>query len=68
MTDYTTKGRQMQEEAQLLQAMTLAISQSQDFHTALGVALREVCETTGWKYGEAWIPRLDGTALECSPV
>ncbi|MBD2185024.1 PAS domain S-box protein [Aerosakkonema funiforme] len=64
----TTEGRKIQAEVRLLEAMTLAIAQSQDFHTALGEALRQVCEATGWKYGEVWIPRLDGTALECSPV
>ncbi len=56
-----------EEEVILLQAMTQAISESQDFHSALGVALQQVCEATGWSYGEAWIP--DGTsALQCSPA
>lgn len=64
----STAGRQLLEEARLLQAMTLAIAQSEDFHTALGSTLHQVCEMTGWKYGEAWIPRFDGKALECSPV
>ena len=58
----------MEEQDRLLQAMTLAIAQSQDFHSALGATLAQVCQATGWKYGEAWIPRLDGSALEYSPV
>lgn len=55
-------------ELRFLQKMTQAISESPDFHSALGVALRKVCEVTGWDFGEAWIPGLDGTTLECSPA
>lgn len=57
-----------EEEIQLLQTLTQAISAAPDFHTALSVALRQVCETTGWNFGEAWIPSSDGTILECSPA
>ena len=57
-----------EEELRFLQTMTQAISESPDFHSALGVALRKVCEVTGWNFGEAWIPDPDGTTLECSPA
>lgn len=30
--------------------------------------LQQVCETTEWEYGEAWLPAADGTVLELSPV
>ena len=30
-----------------------------DFEGALEVALRKLCEVTGWSYGEAWIPQAD---------
>ena len=61
-----TELKRANEEIQLLQTLTLAISESEDIHTALGVTLRKICETTGWIYGEAWIPNAEGTFLECS--
>ncbi|MCR4319673.1 MAG: PAS domain S-box protein [Candidatus Brocadiaceae bacterium] len=61
-----TELKRAHEEIQLLQTLTLAISESEDVHTALGVTLRKICETTGWIYGEAWIPNSEGTFLECS--
>ncbi|MEC4805299.1 MAG: adenylate/guanylate cyclase domain-containing protein [Jaaginema sp. PMC 1079.18] len=56
-----------QQEIQLLLTLSQAISAAPDFNEALAVALRLVCETTGWVYGEAWIPGEDESALECSP-
>lgn len=57
-----------QEETQLLLSVTQAIGQAPDFDSALAVALQQVCEASGWSYGEAWIPNVDGTVLECSPA
>lgn len=54
-------------EIQMLLTIHQAINEAKDFHQALAVVLRSVCETTGWHYGEAWVPSSDGTALECSP-
>ncbi len=55
-----------EEEVRFLQTMTQSIGESANFHSALGVALRLVCDFTGWAFGEAWIPT--GGALECSPA
>ncbi|WP_009630746.1 PAS domain S-box protein [Synechocystis sp. PCC 7509] len=55
-----------EEEVRFLQTMTQSIGESANFHSALGVALRLVCDFTGWAFGEAWIPH--GGALECSPA
>jgi PAS domain S-box-containing protein len=64
-----TRDRQRAEEKiRLLQTITQAISESQDFHSALEVTLRKVCETIGWNFGEAWIPNSDGTVLELGPA
>jgi GAF domain-containing protein len=60
--------KRAEEEAGLLQTVTLAVSEAEDFNSALGVALRRVCEATGWVFGEAWVPGSDGAFLECSPA
>ena len=57
-----------EEELRLLLSITQAIQDAPDVQSALTTTLRKVCEATGWKYGEAWIPLRDGTALECSPA
>jgi PAS domain S-box-containing protein len=48
--------------------MMQAISVVPDLQSALEIALSKICETTGWSFGEAWIPRPDGTVLEVSPA
>ena len=65
ITDITGCKR-AEEEIRLLQTISQACADAEDFHTALEVALGKVCEATGWNYGEAWIPCADGTVLECS--
>jgi PAS domain S-box-containing protein len=56
-----------EEEVQLLLTISQAISAAPDFDTAIEIALQQVCSTTGWTYGEAWIPTTDKSALVCSP-
>ena len=51
----------------LLQSITQEISEAESFHSALKIVLQKVCETTGWVFGETWVPSSDGTRLECSP-
>ncbi len=57
-----------EEEVRLLLATTQAIGEVEDFHTAIEVALRKVCEATSWEFAESWIPRPDGTALAYGPA
>jgi PAS domain S-box-containing protein len=63
-----TKRKESEKEVQFLHSITRAIFESRDFYAALGVALQKVCEATGWDFGEAWVPKADGTVLECSPA
>ncbi|HEY9636814.1 MAG TPA: PAS domain S-box protein [Coleofasciculaceae cyanobacterium] len=65
ITDITERKR-AEEEIQLLQTMTQAISEAPDFQSALHVALSKVCDTTRWELGEAWVKSTEGKALECS--
>ena len=60
--------RRAEEGVRLLQKMTQAISESQNFHASLGVALRQICEFTSWSFGEAWIPYPESKVLKCSPA
>ncbi|MGH7274936.1 MAG: diguanylate cyclase, partial [Nitrospiria bacterium] len=63
-----TERKRADEEVRLLQTITLAMSESKDLHSALEVALKKVCDATGWILGQAWVPSADGTVLECSPA
>ncbi len=60
--------RASEEQVSLLQAITMEIVLATDLNAALQVVLRRVCQTTGWVLGQSWIPRADGSALECSPA
>ncbi len=63
-----TQRKRAEEESQLLQGLTLEISAAKDFQSALEIALRKICQFTGWNYGEAWIPSPDRQILVCSPA
>jgi PAS domain S-box-containing protein len=62
-----TERKLAEKESRLLLGLTQAINESKDFHSALGIALAKICESTGWEVGEAWVPSADGTRLEYSP-
>jgi PAS domain S-box-containing protein len=55
--------KQAEEEVKLLLTLSQAINAAPDFDTALEVALQQLCEITGWIYGEAWIPSTDESIL-----
>ncbi len=62
-TDITERKR-AEEKTRLLQSITLAVSEADDFRSALGVAMTRACQATGWALAEAWVPRSDGSCLE----
>lgn len=63
-----TEQKTIETELSLLRSLTTAINDAPDLNSALEVTLRQVCETTGWEYGEVWIPNTDGTGIQCSCV
>ncbi len=63
-----TERRRAEEEIRLLLSITQAINTADNFQSTLEAVLREVCEATGWDYGEAWLSHPDGTVLECNPA
>ena len=63
-----TQRKRIEEELRLLQTLLQDVTLSADFRSALEASLRKICETTGWVFGEVWIPSSDGTYLECGPA
>lgn len=61
-----TERKQAEERIILLQTITSEVSEAVDLSSALEVVLRHVCQRTGWAFGQAWIPRADGSMLEWS--
>ncbi len=68
LRDEIIERQRAEKEAFFLQTIMQAISESSNFHSALEVVLQKVCDFTGWKFGEAWIPDSDGKTLECGPA
>ncbi|MGL5080236.1 MAG: sensor domain-containing protein [Microcoleaceae cyanobacterium] len=63
-----TERKRTEEAIQLLQQITRSVSVAANFDSALEVALRLICETTGWEFGEAWVLNPEQTHLEYSAV
>src|SRR3990167_4721160 len=47
-----TERKRAEEEIHLLQTTTLAVSASDNLHDALVAVMKQVCNVTGWVYGE----------------
>ncbi len=62
-----TERKLAEEQINLLHTITVDVAASDDLDAALEVVLRRVCEMTGWTLGQAWVPRPDGTGLDCCP-
>lgn len=57
----------MKDEVHLLPNLILEINEAKDFRSAIEIALKNICEITGWNYGDAWIRSKDGSVLERIP-
>ena len=60
---YSTEARLL-----LLEKLTFAVAEAKDVDAALSWVLGQICETTGWVYGEVWVPRAAHEQLECHPA
>ena len=60
--------RRAEHENRLLLSLTAAISEAEDFHAALQVSIRQLCEAGDWSYGEAWVPGEAGAGLQLANV
>ncbi|HSF59623.1 MAG TPA: PAS domain S-box protein, partial [Candidatus Binatia bacterium] len=56
--------QEAEEELRLLLAVTRALAEARDFHSASKMTLRHICEQTGWDYGEIWIPNATEDVLQ----
>ena len=63
-----TERHRAEDRIRLLQGVSLAIAEAQDFETALSDVLRLTCEAAGWAFAEAWIPDALGTRLVLASV
>jgi PAS domain S-box-containing protein len=62
-TELATRPR-IEQELRLLITITHEIAAAGDFRSSVEIALRRICESTGWVFGEVWVPNTEGTALE----
>ena len=63
-----TERRHEEATLKLLQSITLSITAARDLKGALAATLESLCATTGWSYGEAWLPTDAGDRLERTTV
>ncbi len=63
MTDISER-KLIEDEKNLLMTLTHVIAEAHDFHEALNVTLRVVCESSGWELGELWTVSGSKTHLE----
>ncbi|MBI3896666.1 MAG: PAS domain S-box protein [Gammaproteobacteria bacterium] len=63
-----TERRRAEQEFRLIEQITRAIGEARDYEAALYAVLRQLCETTGWVWGEVWLPGSDREHMVSSPV
>ena len=61
-TDITGR-RRAEVRLRLLQEVSRSIAEAEDLTSALTRTVRQICEATDWRYGEAWVPARGGDRL-----
>lgn len=59
------RRKKAEQEVQLLQNITLAVSAANDLNTALKIILEKICTFTGWGYGQTWHIVENSKYLKC---
>ncbi len=59
-----TNRKRADHELRLLLQLTQIITEAENFDQALTTAIRLICETTGWDFGEVWMLSEKGKRLE----
>ncbi|GAB4233365.1 MAG: hypothetical protein Kow0049_16750 [Stanieria sp.] len=60
--------KRAEEELRLIQTTTQAVTEAANFETAIEITLRQICQTIGWQFAEAWIPDEENLLLKLSPA
>ncbi len=63
-----TERQRAEQEVRLLLSISQVINQAPNLESALKCALQQLCQVTGWPYGELWWPNAAVTQLKCSPI
>ena len=61
-----TERRRSDEKIVLARELALSIGEAGSLDDAIEIALRAICERTGWELGQAWVPSSTDSHLECS--
>lgn len=51
-----SERKNLLEQLEMLQAVSQAINESEDFSSALKITIQKCCEALHWDYGEVWLP------------
>jgi PAS domain S-box-containing protein len=60
--------KRAEEELRLIQTTTQAVTEAANFEAAIEITLRQICQTIGWQFAEAWIPDEENLLLKLSPA
>ncbi|MBI2932137.1 MAG: PAS domain S-box protein, partial [Planctomycetes bacterium] len=63
-----TVAKRAQRELHLMQSIALAMNEAERVEDAVTIALREICRTIGWPFGQAWLPHPDGDHMAAGPA
>jgi PAS domain S-box-containing protein len=61
-----TERRHAEDKVALTRELALSIAEAGTVDDAVELALRAICERTGWDLGQAWVPVPAASHLECS--